>query len=213
MNAGNVLGTEDNGPAKKWVALIRRTLNNLPGSSGIGSNRTPSPVPNPIVELDDDFEGNSSSRQRNSSFFHRRSFQSLNRSMRMDDDIMAPQPRLDRRYSVCERVIYGSRPSDFDPNYRGGGSSDDENITGDSPSTVFFSPMSCGYGASSSMEERARLSGLSRYSFRQPNSLVLQTYCIVREFSTFSYFVMSGTVWLQVNKWWEYSLQFGLGAK
>lgn len=160
MNAGNVLGTEDNGPAKKWVALIRRTLNNLPGSSGNGSNRTPSPAPNPVVELDDDFEGSSSTRQ--SSFFHRRSFQSLNRSMRMDDDIMAPQPRLDRRYSVCERVMYGSRPSDFDTNYRCGGSSDDENVTGDSPSTVFFSPMSYRFGASSSMEERARLSGLSR---------------------------------------------------
>ncbi|XP_020241399.1 type IV inositol polyphosphate 5-phosphatase 7-like [Asparagus officinalis] len=163
LNAGNVLGAEDNGPAKKWISLVRRTLNNLAGSSGnIGSNYTPSPAPNPVVELDDDFEGASSSHKRNSSFFHRRSFQSLNRSMRMDDDVIAPQPRLERRYSVCERVIYGSRPSDYDANYRWGGSSDDEKISGDSPSTVFFSPMSYGYGASS-MEERARLSGLSRY--------------------------------------------------
>ena len=212
MNAGNVLGTEDNGPAKKWVSLIRRTLKNLPGSSGIGSNRTPSPVPNPIVELDDDFEGNSSSCQRNPSFFHRHSFQSLNRSMRMDDDIMAPQSRLDRRYSVCERVIYGSRTSDFDPNYRWVGSFDDENIAGDSPSTVFFSPMSYGYGASSSLEERARLSGLSRYS---SDGLIhyFVKHIALLNYSLLLYFVMSGIVWLQVNKWLEYSLQFGLGAK
>ncbi|KAL0419874.1 UNVERIFIED_CONTAM: Type I inositol polyphosphate 5-phosphatase 4 [Sesamum radiatum] len=43
LNAGNVLGTEDNGPARKWLALIRKTLNSLPGSSG--SCRTPSPIP------------------------------------------------------------------------------------------------------------------------------------------------------------------------
>lgn len=32
LNAGNVLGTEDNLPAKKWVSLVRRTLNKNPGS-------------------------------------------------------------------------------------------------------------------------------------------------------------------------------------
>ncbi|RWV79135.1 hypothetical protein GW17_00059781 [Ensete ventricosum] len=74
--------------------------------------------------------------------------------MRMDGDILAPQPRLDRRHSVCDRVMLANRPSDYDQNYRwGGGSSDDENISADSPSTTaYFSPMSYGYGASSSME-------------------------------------------------------------
>ncbi|KAE9460685.1 hypothetical protein C3L33_07476, partial [Rhododendron williamsianum] len=81
LNAGNVLGTEDNGPARKWLALIRKTLNSLPDTSE--GFRTPSPIPNPIVELDSDFEG--STRQKASSFFHRRSFQSLSRSMRMMD--------------------------------------------------------------------------------------------------------------------------------
>ncbi|KAH7661487.1 DNase I-like protein [Dioscorea alata] len=163
LNAGNVLGTEDNGPAKKWLALIRKTLNNLPGVSGSGSYHTPSPVPDPVVELDADFEG-SSTRQKNTSFFARRSFQSLSRSLRIDGDIVAAQPRLDRRFSVCDRVMYAGRPSDFDPNYRWGGSSDDENIGGESPNTVFYSPMSYGYGAqSSSMEERDRSSGNSRY--------------------------------------------------
>ena len=162
LNAGNVLGTEDNGPARKWVSLIRRTLNNLPGSSCNGSYHTPSPVPDPIVELDADFEGGST-RQKNSSFFHRRSFQSLSRSMRFDGDIRMPQPKLDRRFSVCDRVIFGSRPSDFDPNFRWGGSSDDGNIGGESPSTVFYSPMSYGYGVPVVTEERERSMGNSRY--------------------------------------------------
>ncbi|XP_072973192.1 type I inositol polyphosphate 5-phosphatase 4 [Typha angustifolia] len=162
LNAGNVLGAEDNGPARKWVALVRKTLNNLPGTSSNGSNQTPSPVPNPVVELDDDFEG-SSTRQNNSSFFHRRSFQALSRSLRIDGDIVPPQPRLERRYSVCDRVIFGSRPSDFDPNFRWGGSSDDDNVAGDSPSTMHFSPMSHGYSNASTMEERDRSTGRSRY--------------------------------------------------
>ncbi|KAJ0974096.1 hypothetical protein J5N97_016061 [Dioscorea zingiberensis] len=161
LNAGNVLGAEDNGPAKKWVALIRKTLNNLPGTSSNGSCQTPSPAPDPIVELDADFEG-SSVRQNPSSFFHRHSFQSLSRSLRRDGDILAPQPRLDRRYSVCERVMYGTRQSDFDSNFRWGGSSDDENVSADSPSTAAFSPVSYNYGAPSTMEVNDR-SGTTSY--------------------------------------------------
>lgn len=156
LNAGNVLGTEDNGPARKWLALIRKTLNSLPGTSG--ACHTPSPIPDPIVELDADFEG--STRQKTSSFFHRRSFQSLSRSMRMDNEMSIPQPRLDRRFSVCDRVMFGHRPSDFDPNFRWG-SSDDENGPGDSPGTMHFSPMS--YSGSTSMEDRDRQPGHSRY--------------------------------------------------
>lgn len=157
LNAGNVLGTEDNGPARKWLALIRRTLNSLPGTSD--SCHTPSPIPDPIVELDADFEG--SMRQKASSFFHRRSFQSLSRSMRMEnDDMSMPQPRLDRRFSVCDRVMSGHRTSDFYPN-SGWDSSDDENGPGDSPNTTDFSPM-C-YNGSTSMEDRDRQPGHSRY--------------------------------------------------
>ncbi|PKA48799.1 Type I inositol 1,4,5-trisphosphate 5-phosphatase CVP2 [Apostasia shenzhenica] len=156
LNAGNVLGSEDNGPAKKWVNLVRKTLNNLPGMSSGSSYQTPSPVPDPVVELDDDFEGSSSTHQKNSSFFHRRSFQSLSRSLRIDGDVLAPHPRLERRFSVCERVMLRSRPSDFDPNFRWGGSSDDENISADSPSTSHFSPLSNCYVAPSSMEDRDR---------------------------------------------------------
>ncbi|KAJ4954580.1 hypothetical protein NE237_011363 [Protea cynaroides] len=157
LNAGNVLGAEDNGPARKWLALIRKTLNNLPGTSGSAGYHTPSPIPDPIVESDADFEG--STRQKASTFFHRRSFQT-SRSMRMDYDMSTLQPQLDRRFSVCDRVIFGHRPSDFDPNFRWN-SSDEENWPMDSPSTN-FSPMS--YGGSTSMEDRDRSSsGHSRY--------------------------------------------------
>lgn len=167
LNAGNVLGAEDNGPAKKWLALIRRTLNNLPGTSGGGDYHTPSPVPDPIVELDADFEG--STRQKASTFFQRRSFQSFSRSLRMDNDMSIPQPQLDRRFSVCDRVMYSHRPSDFDPNFKWV-SSDDENGPGDSPSTGYVSPMS--YGASSSMDDRERSMGHSRYCLVSSKQMV-----------------------------------------
>ncbi|KAG2697058.1 hypothetical protein I3843_07G087800 [Carya illinoinensis] len=156
LNAGNVLGTEDNGPARKWLALIRKTLNNLPGTSG--GCHTPSPIPDPVVELDADFEG--STRQKASSFFHRRSFQSLSRSMRLDQDMSMSHPRLDRRYSICDRVIFGNRPSDCDLNFRYG-SSDDENGLGDSPVATHYSPVS--YSGLLSVEDRDRQRGHSRY--------------------------------------------------
>ncbi|XP_042015611.1 type I inositol polyphosphate 5-phosphatase 4-like [Salvia splendens] len=161
LNAGNVLGTEDNGPARKWLALIRETLNSLPGSSG--NCRTPSPVPDPIVELDDDFEG--SNRENASSFFHRRSFQSLSRSMRVvEDDSLMAQPRLDRRYSVCDRAIYGrSRPSEYsyDPNGRWDCSSGDDNNGLSESHCTYSSPVP--YNGSASMEDRDSGPAQSRY--------------------------------------------------
>ncbi|XAR57267.1 Inositol-polyphosphate 5-phosphatase [Bertholletia excelsa] len=111
LNAGNILVAEDNGPAKKWLALIRKTLNNLPGTSGSNVCYTPSPIPNPIVESDADFEGSSRQKQ---SLFHRRSFQTPC-SWRAESDPSILQPRLDRRYSVCDRVIFGHRRSDYRP--------------------------------------------------------------------------------------------------
>ncbi|KAL3647851.1 Type IV inositol polyphosphate 5-phosphatase 7 [Castilleja foliolosa] len=168
LNAGNVLGTEDNGPARKWLSLIRKTLNSLPGNSA--SCRTPSPVPNPIIELEDDFEGSSNREKRSSSFFHRRSFQSLSRSMRMtENDIYTPQPRLDRRFSVCDRTMYGqNRPSDYnyyyDPSLRWDGSSDEENGPGYSPSGHYNSPVTCNYSVSmEDSRDNRHFGGQSRY--------------------------------------------------
>ncbi|KAK9049592.1 hypothetical protein SSX86_031439 [Deinandra increscens subsp. villosa] len=111
LNAANILGAEDNGPAKRWLSLIRRTLNNRPGTSGGSGCYTPSPVPDPVAEYDADFEG--SSRQKTSNMFHRRSFQAPRRSWRNENDPSMSQARLDRRYSVCDRAIFGHRPSDY----------------------------------------------------------------------------------------------------
>ncbi|KAK4357405.1 hypothetical protein RND71_023015 [Anisodus tanguticus] len=161
LNAGNVLGTEDNGPARKWLALIRKTLNSLPGTSG--GYRTPSPVPNPVAELDADFEG-SAREEAPASFFHRRSFQTLSRSMRaMESEMSMPRAQLDRRFSVCDRGVFGGRPSDYDPYAQWGGSSDDENENGpdDSPVTTHYSPIS--YSGSISLEDRDRQPSQSRY--------------------------------------------------
>ncbi|KAG5554661.1 hypothetical protein RHGRI_012273 [Rhododendron griersonianum] len=166
LNAGNILVAEDNGPAKKWQSLIQKTLNNLPGTSGGSGCYTPSPIPNPVVESDADFEG---STRQNNSFFHRRSFQTPCSWKADQSDPSTSQPCLDRRFSVCDRVIFGHRPSDYDPSFRSshrpsdaswghrpsdlsvghrpsdysrwGGSSDDEYGPGDSPSNVGFSPM------------------------------------------------------------------------
>ncbi|KAG7573303.1 Endonuclease/exonuclease/phosphatase superfamily [Arabidopsis suecica] len=114
LNAGNVLGAEDNGPAKKWHSLIRKTLNNLPGTSSVC--HTPSPIPVPIAEIDADFSG--SSRQKNETFFNRRSFQTPSVWSMEENDPSISQPRLDRRFSVCDRVFFSHRPSDFDPSFR-----------------------------------------------------------------------------------------------
>lgn len=69
---------------------------------------------------------------------------------------------IERRFSVCDRVSFESRPSDFDSNFRYEGSSDDENIGEQSPTDMFSSPNSYGYGAPPHVEERDRLSVNSR---------------------------------------------------
>ncbi|XP_074558481.1 type IV inositol polyphosphate 5-phosphatase 7-like [Curcuma longa] len=165
LNAGNVLGTEDNGPAKKWLWLIRKTLNS-PDTCGSDSYHTPSPVLDPILELNADFE-RSSARQKTSAFLHRRSFHSLSCSSRIEGDTMFPHLMLDRRFSVCERVSIASRPSDFDPSSRGEGpeeSSGDENIGAESPTALFVSPF-YGYGAPPNNKERDRFSANSSVSY------------------------------------------------
>lgn len=164
LNAGNVLGTEDNGPAKKWLALIRNTLNSLPGTND--GCRTPSPTPDPLVELDADFEG---STQISSSFFSRRSFQSLSRSMRMmGNDVSMSQPRLDRRFSVCDRDMFGVKSSNYETNVGWNCSSEEE--SGDSPCSIHYSPMS--YSGSVSMDDGDRQPGNSRYCLVSSKQMV-----------------------------------------
>ncbi|GKB57426.1 type I inositol polyphosphate 5-phosphatase 4-like protein [Tanacetum coccineum] len=102
LNAGNVLGTEDNGPAKKWLALIRRTLDNLLGT-GDDSN----------LELDSDFE---ESTEKNQSFSNRPSIQSLSHNMMINNNNTGTrQPRLERRYSVSDRMVVRNQFDGYDP--------------------------------------------------------------------------------------------------
>ncbi|KAG2545298.1 hypothetical protein PVAP13_9KG423365 [Panicum virgatum] len=161
LNAGNVLGTEDNLPAKKWVSLVRRTLNKNPGSCCYGGYRTPSPVPDPVVELDADFEG-SSRTQDSLSFLHRRSF-NLSRSLRVEGNHMLSHPRLDRRFSVCDPVSLGGRPSDFDGNFPFMGSPDDHCIEEDTSNGTYLSPFPYCFFASAPMEENNDQPNTSRY--------------------------------------------------
>ncbi|WOK97107.1 type I inositol polyphosphate 5-phosphatase 4-like [Canna indica] len=161
LNAGNVLGTEDNGPANKWLWLIRKTLNS-PDTCGSDSYHTPSPVPYPILELNADFDM-SSTKQKNSSFHQRRSFHSLSHISRVDGDNMVPQLMMDRRNSAFDRTSFESRPSDFDSNFRCEGSSDDENTGEESATGILSSPVSYGYGVPPYIEERIKLSANSRY--------------------------------------------------
>ncbi|KAM0872030.1 hypothetical protein ACQ4PT_039004 [Festuca glaucescens] len=160
LNAGNVLGTEDNIPAKKWVSLIRRTLNKNPGTSGYAGYHTPSPVLDPVVELDADFEG-FARRQENFSLFQRRSFHNLSRSLRIDDCMQ--QPRLERRFSVCDPVNLGGRPSDFDGNLRWTGSPDYENNDEELSTGAQFSPFPYIYNMPGPTDGNDEQSNNSRY--------------------------------------------------
>nr|GEV32696.1 type I inositol polyphosphate 5-phosphatase 4-like isoform X1 [Tanacetum cinerariifolium] len=91
----------DNGPAKKWVALIRRTLDNLLGTSD-DSN----------LEFDSDFE---ESTEKNQSFSNRPSIQSLSHNMRINNNNMGTrQPRLERRYSDSDRVVVSNQFNGYD---------------------------------------------------------------------------------------------------
>lgn len=214
LNAGNVLGTEDNLPAKKWVSLIRRTLNKNPGASGCGGYHTPSPVLDPVVELDADFEG-SARRQENFSFFHRRSFHNLSRSLRMDGDCVFTQPRLDRRFSVCDPVNLGGRPSDFDGNLHCPESPDEDNIDMEVSDASQISPFPHSYSASAPSEQNDEQSNSSRYYECFIMHLTVPHVCALIPLKLTFWICMwlSGIAWLPANKWLEYSSQFGYVMK
>lgn len=159
LNAGNVLGTEDDGPARKWLSLVRKTLNSLPGRND--SCCTPSSVLYPSTELDYDLEG--LNREKVSTSLHPRSFQSLSHNLRLvENDILMPHPRVDRRFSVCDNGNYTHRQCDnHDPFVRLDGFDDDENELVDFPCAHGHSPVS--YGGSVSMDDKDRYSGKSSY--------------------------------------------------
>ncbi|KAJ7972513.1 Type I inositol polyphosphate 5-phosphatase [Quillaja saponaria] len=71
LNAGNVLGAEDNGPAAKWLSLIRQALNSnnnsdheesiSPGSDQQGSQKPSRLSFSDLLSLDDEFDREESS--------------------------------------------------------------------------------------------------------------------------------------------------------
>ncbi|KAI7742178.1 hypothetical protein M8C21_030671 [Ambrosia artemisiifolia] len=83
--------------------------------------------------------------------------------MRMTEyELPVSQPQFERRYSVCDRAMFGNRPSDYDPCSRwGGGSSDEDNGPDDSPCYSNYSQIP--YSGSFSMEERDKPVGNSTY--------------------------------------------------
>ncbi|KAK9067604.1 hypothetical protein SSX86_011715 [Deinandra increscens subsp. villosa] len=142
LNAGNVLGTEDNGPAKKWLALIRKTLNTLPETTD--GFHTPSPIPDPPLESDSDFE--ESINPKPSSLLHRQS-----QSMRLTaGNITLPHP-IGRRFSVSDRTLFGTRPGLYDPDIIGS-SDEEQNGSGYSPDSLNHDPNP--YSASFSEKEK-----------------------------------------------------------
>ncbi|AQK62402.1 Type IV inositol polyphosphate 5-phosphatase 7 [Zea mays] len=76
---------------------------------------------------------------------------------------MLPHQRLDRRFSVCDPVSLGGRPSDFDRNFPFMGSPDDHCIEEDTSNEAYFPPFPYGYGASAPMEENDHQTNTSRY--------------------------------------------------
>ncbi|KZV25456.1 hypothetical protein F511_17234 [Dorcoceras hygrometricum] len=158
LNAGNVLGTEDDGPARKWLSLVRKTLNSPPDRKD--SCCTPSSLVYPITELDYDLEG--LDKEITSTFLRRCSFQSLSHSMRLGENNLMRHRRVDRRPSVCDNVNYLHRQcDDYDQFVRWDGFGDDENELADLPCAHSHSPMSC--SGSVSMDDGGRYSGKSGY--------------------------------------------------
>ncbi|KAG7013537.1 Type IV inositol polyphosphate 5-phosphatase 7 [Cucurbita argyrosperma subsp. argyrosperma] len=178
LNAGNVLGGEDSGPARKWLTLIQKTLNDLPGTGDEGCSYMPSPIPEPVMEVNDDFD--ESLRLKNSSYFLRRSFHTTNSG--------GSSNQLDRRFSISNHVMFDHRSSDYESSFRWGhrlsnytrksdycrqsnesrpsdyskwGSSEDDGCHGDLTSETLYSPPL--YNGSTSKEDEHGTSGRSRY--------------------------------------------------
>lgn len=149
LNAANVFGTEDSGPADKWVALIHETLNNLPGTCSIRSNsRTLSSLgensrdmTDQISSLHSDFE--SSKMVKGSSHLRSVSFRHLSRSFGSYSEHVKGRPMLKRLWSASDRFLSGRtiKKSDSTCSFKSASSSEEEDSyhVGDSP---LFSPTS-----------------------------------------------------------------------
>ncbi|GLJ06312.1 hypothetical protein SUGI_0036130 [Cryptomeria japonica] len=73
LNAGNILGVEDNGPAAKWLALIRQTLN----SSSFSPFSWDGPKDSSVLPNSSDSDCGCSQTHQNSVSYQNNSFQTL----------------------------------------------------------------------------------------------------------------------------------------
>jgi len=149
LNAANVLGTEDSGPAAKWVALIHETLNNSPGTCTIRSNNRSlsslgeksRDMTDQISSLHSDFE--SPKTVKGSSLFQSVSFRFLSSSFRSYSEDVKDRPMLKRLWSVSDRILLGRtiKRTDSTCSFKSASSSEEEDSyrVGDLP---LFSPTS-----------------------------------------------------------------------
>ncbi|MCO5611714.1 hypothetical protein L7F22_065972 [Adiantum nelumboides] len=146
LNAGNVFGAEDNGPAIKWQALIRETLN-ISSQTNIKCHSAPSsPVADDKSEVSDVYSGDAEIDAERILIHEETSFVPLNTSLEGHDDLEVGNVKknLLEVYRRTECIgLKGARlkrsesePISFSLPHDGG-STDDENIT-----TASLSPLS-----------------------------------------------------------------------
>eukprot|EP01018_Ginkgo_biloba_P038611 Gb_30238 [translate_table: standard] len=150
LNAGNVLGAEDNGPAAKWISLIRKTLNNPLGAcNGRNCSRTLSSLRDkftdmqePISSLDADSEG--SKVVKGSSIFYKGSFRASSRSVRLNGEDVKGRQRLKRQFSIVDNILLGRliERTDSNDSFNSAFSSSEDGYSGGDLSIVSSSPMS-----------------------------------------------------------------------
>ncbi|XP_057868598.2 type IV inositol polyphosphate 5-phosphatase 7 [Cryptomeria japonica] len=147
LNAGNVLGAEDNGPAEKWLSLVRQTLYN-------NRNHCPSPSPSSrhgsreaseaVNSFDSNFEG--SKLHINAVPSQRESFEASNLLSKRIGEAKTSPLKLKRKITLAEHLSLGRLidRADSSSSSRSISSEDESGLSGsDSPRSVFHSPMSC----------------------------------------------------------------------
>lgn len=149
LNAGNILGAENNGPAAKWLTLIHQTLN----KSGTSKNRNQcrclshcreksAEIPEAVHCLDSDCE---CSKERNSSsFLSRKSFLDLNILSKPHSEVTNDPKKLEQKCSFADYLFPGRsfHRVDSSSSFMSVSSEDEYALSeGGSPSTAFHSPM------------------------------------------------------------------------
>ncbi|KAH9326333.1 hypothetical protein KI387_006511, partial [Taxus chinensis] len=144
LNAGNVLGAEDNGPAAKWLSLVRETLNNNRSQcNSLSPNLHGSTnASKAIYSFDSYFEG--SKLHNNSVPSRRKSFEASKLLSKRNGEAKSSPLKLKRRITLAEHLSLGGLIDRVDSSGSFRSISEDESgLSGaNSPLSVFYSPMS-----------------------------------------------------------------------